>query len=59
MTGSALTPAQLKLLQKTLPSGSPYGKGKSPFKGTGKGKGLAYNKFSGQPKEINETNKLV
>ena len=41
MTGSALTPAQLKLLQKTLPSGSPYGKGKSPFKGTGKGKGLA------------------
>ena len=41
MTGSALTPAQLKLLQKNLPSGSPYGKGKSPFKGTGKGKGLA------------------
>ena len=40
----ALTPAQLKLLQKTLPSGSPYGKGKSPFKGTGKGKGLANKK---------------
>ena len=38
----ALTPAQLKLLQKTLPSGSPYGKGKSPF--TGKGKGLAKKK---------------
>ncbi len=28
----ALTPAQLKLLQKTLPKSSPYGKGKSPFK---------------------------
>ncbi len=44
MTGSALTPAQLKLLQKNLPSASPYGKGKSPFKGTGKGKGLAKKK---------------
>ena len=59
MTGSALTPAQLKLIQDKLPKASPYNKGKSPFKGTGPGKGLAYNKFSGQPKEINETNKFV
>ena len=43
-TRDALTPAQLKLLQKDLPSASPYGKGKSPFKGTGKGKGLASNR---------------
>ena len=28
----ALTPAQLKLIQKTLPKSSPYDKGKSPFK---------------------------
>jgi len=28
----ALTPAQLKLLQKKLPKSSPYNKGKSPFK---------------------------
>ena len=28
----ALTPAQLKLIQKTLPKNSPYNKGKSPFK---------------------------
>ena len=28
----ALTPAQLKLIQKTLPKSSPYNKGKSPFK---------------------------
>ena len=28
----ALTPAQLKLIQKTLPKNSPYDKGKSPFK---------------------------
>ena len=52
----ALTPAQVKLLQKTLPSTSPY-KDFRNYKG--KGKGLAYNKFSGQPKEINETNKFV
>ncbi len=28
----ALTPAQVKLLQKTLPKSSPYNKGKAPFK---------------------------
>jgi hypothetical protein len=47
----ALTPAQLKLLQKDLPSGSPYGPGKSPFKGTGKGKGKGLAK-----KEVNNVN---
>ena len=28
----ALTPAQLKLIQKSFPKSSPYDKGKSPFK---------------------------
>ena len=50
----ALTPAQLKLLQKDLPSGSPYGKGKSPFKGTGKGKGKGLAKKKRDP--VNEVN---
>lgn len=30
--GNALTPSQLKKLQETLPSTSPYLPGKSPFK---------------------------
>ena len=51
----ALTPAQLKLLQKDLPSGSPYGKGKSPFKGTGKGKGLAKKKRD----PVNDVNQRI
>ena len=30
-TADALTPSQLKKLQETLPSSSPYSPGKSPF----------------------------
>ena len=44
-----LTSEELKELQKKQPGSSPYLPGKAPFK-----KGLAFNKFSGKPKEIND-----
>jgi len=50
-TNKPLTPKELEDLQKKQAPSSPWNPGKSPAPSK---KGLAYNKFSGLPKEIND-----